>query len=294
MKNWGAVVVTYNRLEKLKNALEAYKCQEFYPRYFLVVDNHSTDGTAEYLEGWKLENPSVHRVLSLQENLGGSGGFYLGLQYAMEHSLDWIWISDDDAYPQPDCFSALAHYLTEHDSLAISAACAAVVNSEGIDDWHRRKLKIILGIPMECKINIAAYSQPFPIDVFSYVGTMLNCSALQSAGLPNKNFFIGYDDSEHSIRMAKEGDLVCVPEARVFHDAGVSSNQLTWKNFYILRNKLYSYRLHFGIFAMYTLGLYHYIKSLFTSRENHRMFCAAFHDARKGILGINGYYGPNS
>ena len=41
----GCVIVTFNRLEKLKKALAAYDKQEVKPKYIVVVDNASTDGT---------------------------------------------------------------------------------------------------------------------------------------------------------------------------------------------------------------------------------------------------------
>ena len=46
----GAVVVTYNRLDKLKKALESFEKQLYLPAYVIVADNASTDGTAQYLQ----------------------------------------------------------------------------------------------------------------------------------------------------------------------------------------------------------------------------------------------------
>ena len=40
------VLVTYNRCEALEKTLAAYAAQTRSPRAILVVDNHSTDGTA--------------------------------------------------------------------------------------------------------------------------------------------------------------------------------------------------------------------------------------------------------
>jgi GT2 family glycosyltransferase len=40
----GVVLVTFNRLEKLKIALGSYDKQTVKPKYILVVDNKSTDG----------------------------------------------------------------------------------------------------------------------------------------------------------------------------------------------------------------------------------------------------------
>ena len=49
--NNAVVIVTYNRLELLKECL-ACVCRQTIPfSRVIVVDNHSTDGTRDYLEG---------------------------------------------------------------------------------------------------------------------------------------------------------------------------------------------------------------------------------------------------
>lgn len=49
MKNKiGAVIVTFNRIEKLKKALFSYESQTVVPDILIVVDNHSNDGTHEF------------------------------------------------------------------------------------------------------------------------------------------------------------------------------------------------------------------------------------------------------
>lgn len=45
----GVVLVTFNRLEKLKIALESFENQTCSPKYLLVVNNASTDGTGDFL-----------------------------------------------------------------------------------------------------------------------------------------------------------------------------------------------------------------------------------------------------
>ena len=51
--NIDVVIVTYNRLGKLKRALTSYERQTRPFRNLVVVNNHSTDGTLEYLEAWR-------------------------------------------------------------------------------------------------------------------------------------------------------------------------------------------------------------------------------------------------
>ena len=50
MKNIGIVLVTYNRLEKLKIALSCYEKQKTKIDTMIIVNNCSTDGTFEFLE----------------------------------------------------------------------------------------------------------------------------------------------------------------------------------------------------------------------------------------------------
>ena len=46
--NFGVVLVTYNRLDKLKIALECYEKQTYLPKNIMIINNASNDGTNEY------------------------------------------------------------------------------------------------------------------------------------------------------------------------------------------------------------------------------------------------------
>ena len=63
-----AIIVTFNRLNKLKNALDAFEKQEYLPNRMIIVNNHSSDGTSEYLHKWKEKNASKFEVV-LSESL---------------------------------------------------------------------------------------------------------------------------------------------------------------------------------------------------------------------------------
>ena len=80
-----AVVVTYNRLNLLQRVVGALKGQSKKLDKIYIVNNGSTDGTKEWLDGQTGLNV-IH-----QENVGGSGGFYRGIQEASKEECDWIW-----------------------------------------------------------------------------------------------------------------------------------------------------------------------------------------------------------
>ena len=141
MKKIGVVIVTYNRLEKLKYTLKCFDNQTVVPEYIIVVDNASDDGTAEYLATWRANESTTKKiVISNDTNLGGSGGFYTGLNRALKESAQWIWVQDDDAFPESDAIEKASIFLDGVNSDNISAISSQVINNNEIDYDHRISL----------------------------------------------------------------------------------------------------------------------------------------------------------
>ncbi|MEO7306975.1 MAG: glycosyltransferase, partial [Ferruginibacter sp.] len=88
-----AVVVTYNRQALLSECITALRNQSRPLDGILIVNNGSTDGT----EKWLAAQKDIHFIN--QENLGSSGGFSTGIQWAYQNDYAWIWCMDDDGYP---------------------------------------------------------------------------------------------------------------------------------------------------------------------------------------------------
>lgn len=94
--NCSALIVTYNRLEKLKLTIANTVKLNF--TAIVVVNNGSTDGTQAWLA--TLSDPRVI-VLNLPSNSGGAGGFKAGSQYLCDNvDSDWVFFYDDDAWPR--------------------------------------------------------------------------------------------------------------------------------------------------------------------------------------------------
>ena len=91
-----AVVVAYNRAELLAEVLAALAAQRAPLARVVVVDNASTDASAEVARA----AGDLVDLVSLPRNTGGAGGFAAGMAVALaDHEPDWLWLMDDDTVP---------------------------------------------------------------------------------------------------------------------------------------------------------------------------------------------------
>ena len=77
------IVVTYNRKQDLVQCVQALLDQTV-ECDIIIVDNASTDGTQGYLAKHIFVDKQRIHYLCLEDNLGGSGGFHHGLNYALD------------------------------------------------------------------------------------------------------------------------------------------------------------------------------------------------------------------
>lgn len=85
----------------LKKSNRVSKKQTHTLSNIIIINNGSNDGTTEWLK----QQSDI--IVINQENVGGSGGFYRGIQEAIKFENEWIWCMDDDVYPRKDCLEKL-------------------------------------------------------------------------------------------------------------------------------------------------------------------------------------------
>ncbi|MCR5620496.1 MAG: glycosyltransferase [Treponema sp.] len=295
----GVVLVTYNRLGELKRSLACYEGQTAAPAYIIVVDNCSTDGTAEYLAEWAgRERPFPAEAVRLPENTGGSGGFHAGLAAALGRDAPWVWASDDDGFPEPDCLERAQEFIDGLGEGArdVSAFCGMCVDGGRPTPVQRARIVRRLLVRQEAPVPEKEYAsgRPFAIDLYSFVGTVLKKEALMRAGLPRKDFFIYQDDYEHALRMGKEGKIYCVPGIVIRHrDNYGGSRRASWRDYYATRNAVVMYREHFGGASLAVRIARRLLAALASlNPAKVRVTLEAISDGLKGRTGVHGVYVP--
>ncbi|MDG7041494.1 MAG: glycosyltransferase family 2 protein [Nitrososphaerota archaeon] len=298
-----AVVVTFNRKALLEECLTALLKQTRRLDEIIVIDNASTDGTDELM---KTKFSGITYV-KMTENMGGSYGFHEGMKLAYEKRHDWIWVMDDDTITQVDALEKLLDCPVRIQEKVYALASTVLNWDETIFPAHRRLFDAKK--MTETIIGIDEYTQDyFQMDTASFVGMLLSRKAIEEVGLPLKDMFIYFDDTEYSLRIRKKGIMLTVPASRIVHGepGKVVDNSpwgwppTGWKKYYGIRNRIYTYRKHGNPNLKFYLGLFREtyldINNTLRSKQDRAyniklLLCAMFHGLR-GKLGKNAHFLP--
>lgn len=226
-----ATLPTYNRREALREALTGLLSQSRPVDEVIVVDNASSDGSAEMMAA---EFPSV-RVLRMDENTGPAGALAAGMQAAVAADHDWIWLFNDDDVPVP---TALEVMLDATENLPDDVGIVGCARSDddggplapGLNWRHRHR-------PAP---GFEAGGDAFPLDVVWMSCTLVSAALVRAIGVPRAEYFMMCEDLEYSLRARRAGwGVYAVPRvlatARHLGSSGVSP---PWRGYYQTRNHL--------------------------------------------------------
>lgn len=301
----GVAIVTYNRLELLKECIACVVNQTIPFSKIVIVDNCSTDGTSEYLH--QFDGDEKFHIIYEDENLGGSGGFYEAIKAIQTYDLDWDLIIDDDAMISPDYMEQLIRFSMKYSD--VNALSGTVYTEGKIVPMHRRKVANEL-LFLETNVALDKYKKKaFRYDLGTFCGLVIRHSVLKEIGLPKREYFIWYDDTEYCLRLKPYGGIVNVNAARLNHKTGLPMEEkniflkTNWKSYYGYRNRYDAVKTHYGPWTQFIVWAQFFafqaISLLMLFGENSekasfnlKMFGEARRDGDKGCLGKNPNYMP--
>jgi rhamnopyranosyl-N-acetylglucosaminyl-diphospho-decaprenol beta-1,3/1,4-galactofuranosyltransferase len=240
MKNDVSVaIVTYNRKKLLLNCINAILLQETsFLKYIFIIDNHSSDNTAEFLLENKIipylpqkdnnEDELIVSKLSMSndvivevryvrkvKNDGGAGGFNKGMNLAFEAKTDWIWLMDDDGEPDK---SQLDKLLSQTIKYNLKYTNALVVNK---DDRE----KLAFGLKGYMEVSSIEETEIIENYVNPFNGTLISRDVIEKVGFIKKEMFIWGDEREYTLRVKNNGfKIATIIAALHFHpkDRGIT------------------------------------------------------------------------
>jgi len=257
------VLVTYNRLNLLKQIYERIKSQTKKPDKIIIVNNSSTDGTLEWLKEISEQDDLIYFVT--QPNSGSSGGQYTAFRTAYEMGYEWIWEMDDDVLPRTDCLEILWKYRNPKTIIAPLRYTkeGEVFYNEIIRFNHTNIFKSFWEIVTDPSLLEKEIQY---VEGLTFEGAFFHRSVIEKIGLPDKRIFIFGDDTDFSIRANRAGfKLALIPAAKMDRLLTVNYNEQihTPKRYYIIRNQMLADRFY-GNWAVRNIRtLIYFLKWLF-------------------------------
>jgi rhamnopyranosyl-N-acetylglucosaminyl-diphospho-decaprenol beta-1,3/1,4-galactofuranosyltransferase len=190
-----AVVVTRHRRELLADSLKMIAAQTRPPEHLIVVDNGPDEPARDIVESCPV--PATYLVS--HRNLGGAGGFALGMLHALALGADWVWCADDDGRPADE--SVLETLLAEAEKRGLAEVSPVVANIETPE-----RLAFPLRRGLTWKRSAAELGTDFLPGIASlFNGALFRASTLDVVGVPDYRLFFRGDEVELHRRLVRSG-----------------------------------------------------------------------------------------
>lgn len=121
------IVATYNGMEWYERCFSSLQSSTI-PVTTVVVDNDSHDGTVDYI---RKEFPDIY-VIESSKNLGFGKANNIGIRYALDHSADYVFLLNQDAWVDPDTLEVLVAIHHKHPEFGLLSPMHLNVNRTGL------------------------------------------------------------------------------------------------------------------------------------------------------------------
>jgi rhamnopyranosyl-N-acetylglucosaminyl-diphospho-decaprenol beta-1,3/1,4-galactofuranosyltransferase len=191
-----AVIVTRHRRDLLGRSLGAIARQTRPVDHVVLVDNGPDDPVEDVATASGL--PVTY--LPSERNLGGAGGFALGMLHALALGADWVWCADDDGRPADEhVLETLLRTAEEHGLDEVSPLVADE------KDPGRLAFPLRRGLRWRRRAEDFADVDLIPGYASLFNGALFRASALDVVGVPDSRLFFRGDETEVHRRMVRSG-----------------------------------------------------------------------------------------
>lgn len=195
-----AVVVTHRRPDELAKSLDAVCAQSRPPDHLIVVDNDHDERVRELVAG----QPVQTTYLGSRRNLGGAGGFALGILYALSLGAEWVWLADDDGRPQnSEVLATLLACAEKHGLAEVSPMIC------DLDDAEKLAFPLRRGISWRRRVSElrteAELPDLMPNIAHLFNGALFRAATLEATGVPDLRLFFRGDETEVHRRLLRSG-----------------------------------------------------------------------------------------
>lgn len=242
------VIVNYNvcyYLEQcivsVQRATNGVDCEIF------VVDNHSSDGSVEYLK--RRFSDSI-TIIECNHNLGFAKANNMAIRQARG---EYVLLLNPDTFVGEGSIRQILDFMDAHPKAG--GAGVMMHNADGtVARESRRGLPTpyvsflkMLGLTERYYMSSLSWDQPGRIDVVSGACFMLRREALEKVGLLDEDFFMYGEDIDLSYRILKGGYENWYVPAHIVHYKGESTQKSSFRYVHVFyQAMLIFFRKHYG------------------------------------------------
>lgn len=282
------IVLNYNNHRDTAECLRSLAGLD-YPDYSVtVVDNCSSDGSAERLSG---EFPHVF-FLCNHTNLGFADGNNQGIRHALEEGADLVWLLNNDTVVEPGALRGLVEAAEAEPRAGILGSVVYYYDQPERVNFAGGRVVRYLGKGIHLT-TLTEGAAPFETDFVTGASLMVRADAAGEAGVLDGRFFLYMEDLDWCQRMKKAGwKVIMVPSSRVRHKI----NETTGRDrpriiYYVCRNSLLCCRKNFPVWlpVVMAAALRRYVVNYLGRYALSRFDRRELEHARMGLKGITDF-----
>ena len=208
-----AIIATYNRRRDLEECLNALSAQTTPLNAIYVIDNGSTDDTAEMIQSRLTDQV---KYFHMSANLGSAGGFRKGMELAFDGGYNWLWITDNDSVPSRDSLEQLMNAAQSNPEVMVLApkklrkSDGSILKGDMIWDHSAKTARAPSDMDYrECPL--------IEVDWVPNTGMLVSRNAVLAVGHLRADLFAFGEDVEYCFRIRRHSRILLVTNSVVVH-----------------------------------------------------------------------------
>lgn len=247
------LIVTWNGREVLRDCLASLRSATYPSLRVLVVDNASTDGSADSV---RKEFPAVD-LMVLPENRRFAGGNNAGIRHALQKGAEYILLLNNDTVVDAGFLEPLVSRMESDPAIGMAAPKILYYDDPDRIWFAGGAISFWTGTtrhPGIRELDRGQFDTPADTGYATGCCVLVRASVVRAVGMLDESFFLYGEDADWSLRVRKAGyRIVYEPASRIRHRVSVSSGGHT--SWFKLQNKLLS---NFRLFARHA-SWYHWL-----------------------------------
>ena len=228
----GFVILTWNSERVIAACLDSIVTLTVVDPYVVIVDNGSTDGTAQIIDSYIRNNPEHFKLIHFSENKGTTISRNTALRLLMEIKPNYYCVLDSDTQINDNAFQTMIGELKLHPEYGMIGP--EMKTSSGLVQMSARAFPTLLekiykavpskslqrkGEEMEIQVAPCKDAVSYSVDYLMSACWLLRPEVLKCAGLLDEKIFYAPEDAEYCIRIWKTGFCVAFcPKAQIIHE----------------------------------------------------------------------------